>query len=93
MLARFVTWQSMRAIAPSSVDDIPQLQSETYKALPLTKSGPALNETLVVSQKMVAYIASFLGTSCFVRSLDPRIEGRPRAGQILLQCNQDIVGS
>jgi len=66
----------MRAIAPSSVDDIPQLQSETYKALPLTKSGPALNETLVVSQKMVAYLASFLGTSCFVRSLDPRVEGR-----------------
>jgi len=73
--SRFTSWQNMKSLAVATLQDT-RLWRTNYIALPRTNSGPAMESTPVVSKRMVAYLASFLGVAPFSRTLDPRVDIR-----------------
>ena len=82
IMSKVGEWRGMRGVRADDTEDIKYLftsegdGTERGKGLPAmtaSKSGPALATSALVSKRFVAYLASFLGVSFYLKTTDPRV--------------------
>ena len=77
VLSKVSSWQSMKDMTVTSMDDVTELiVNSKYLHIEASKSGPELPAVPCVSRNMIAYITSFLSVAPFFRAADPRVTSR-----------------
>ena len=82
IMSKVGEWQGMRGMRADDIKDIKYFftswgdcteRGKGLPAIPASKSGPALAASALVSKRFVAYLASFLGVSFYLKTTDPRV--------------------
>ena len=82
IMSKVGEWRGMRGMRVDDIEDIKYFftrggdgteRGKGLPAIPASKSGPALAASALVSKRFVAYLASFLGVSFYLKTTDPRV--------------------